>query len=158
MTYISNYITLEEAYKSETAIRKGIDNKPNEEQIKAIKLLCKEVYDVLCKKFGLKIPFASFFRCVKLNKAIGGSSTSQHCEGEAVDLDLDSVPNISNKELFDYIKSEESGIIFDQLIWEFGDDKNPAWVHVSYNSDGINRMMILKAKKINGKTKYVKWD
>jgi hypothetical protein len=157
MTKISNYITLEEACKSETAIRKGIDNIPTEEEIKAIKLICEKVYDLLCEKFEIKIPFASFFRSVKLNKAIGGSSSSQHCKGEAVDLDLDSIPNISNKELFDYIKSEESGIIFDQLIWEFGDDKNPAWVHVSYSAVK-NRMMILKAVKINGKTKYIKWD
>ena len=137
---ISNYITLEQACKSETAIRKGIDNTPNEDQLKAMKLLCEKVYDPICKTLKISIPATSFFRSEKLNKTIGGSSTSQHCKGEAIDLDC--------------IKAEDTGIEFDQLIWEYGDEKNPAWVHVSYSATK-NRGQILKAIKINGKTKYV---
>ena len=151
---ISNYITSEQACKSETAIRKGIDNTPNEDQLKAMKLLCEKVYDPICKTLKISIPATSFFRSEKLNKTIGGSSTSQHCKGEAIDLDCDGLVNYTNKQLFDFIKAEDTGIEFDQLIWEYGDDKNPAWVHVSYSAMK-NRGQILKAIKVNGKTKYV---
>jgi len=150
---ISNYITLEQACKSETAIRKGIDNVPNAEQLEAMKLLCEKVYDPLCKTIGRALPVSSFFRSIKLNKAIGGSLTSQHCKGEAIDIDCDGT-NISNKTIFELLKAEFE---FDQLINEFPDaNGNPAWVHVSWSKNG-NRGSVLKAIKVGGKTKYVNY-
>jgi zinc D-Ala-D-Ala carboxypeptidase len=150
---ISNYITIEQACKSETAIRKGIENVPNDEQLEAMRLLCEKVYDPLCKTIGRALPVTSFFRSIKLNKAIGGSSTSQHCKGEAVDIDCDGT-NISNKTIFELLKAEFE---FDQLINEFPDaNGNPAWVHVSWSKNG-NRGSVLKAIKVGGKTKYVNY-
>lgn len=150
---ISDYTTIEQACKSETAIRKAIDNTPNAEQLEAMRLLCEKVYDPLCKTIGRALPISSFFRSVKLNKAIGGSSSSQHCKGEAIDIDCDGT-NISNKTIFELIKAE---FTFDQLINEFPDaNGNPSWVHVSFSKNG-NRENVLKAIKINGKTKYVKY-
>ena len=90
------------------------------------------------------------FRCEELNSAIGGSSRSQHMEGRAMDLD-DTFGHKTNAEMFEYIRKNLS---FDQLIWEFGDDNNPAWVHVSYISKDENRGRVMRAEKINGKTQY----
>jgi hypothetical protein len=150
---ISNYITIEQACKSETAIRKGIENVPNDEQLEAMRLLCEKVYDPLCKTIGRALPVTSFFRSIKLNKAIGGSLTSQHCKGEAIDIDCDGT-NISNKTIFELLKAEFE---FDQLINEFPDaNGNPAWVHVSWSKNG-NRGSVLKAIKVGGKTKYVNY-
>ena len=148
---LSKYCTLEEAVKSDTAIRKGIDNAPNTEQIKAMQTIALLVYDPLCEKFG-KIPFNSFFRSEKLNKAIGGAKTSQHVKGEAIDLDADTMPKLSNAELFKYIRDNME---FSQLIWEYGNDAKPEWVHVSFSSER-NQKEVLRAVKVNGKTKYVK--
>ena len=148
---LSKYCTLEEAVKSDTAIRKGIDNAPNTEQIKAMQTIALLVYDPLCEKFG-KIPFNSFFRSEKLNKAIGGAKTSQHVKGEAIDLDADTMPKLSNAELFKYIRDNME---FSQLIWEYGNDAKPEWVHVSFSSER-NQKEVLRAIKVNGKTKYVK--
>ena len=148
---LSKYCTLEEAVKSDTAIRKGIDNAPNTEQIKAMQTIALLVYDPLCEKFG-KIPFNSFFRSEKLNKAIGGAKTSQHVKGEAIDLDADTMPKLSNAELFKYIRDNME---FSQLIWEYGNDAKPEWVHVSFSSER-NQKEVLRAIKVNGKTKYLK--
>lgn len=148
---LSKYCTLEEAVKSDTAIRKGIDNAPNAEQIKAMQTIALLVYDPLCEKFG-KIPFNSFFRSEKLNKAIGGAKTSQHVKGEAIDLDADTMPKLNNAELFKYIRENMD---FDQLIWEFGTSAKPEWVHVSFSTTN-NRKEVLRGEKINGKTKYSK--
>ena len=148
---LSKHMTLSEAVKSDTALRKGIDNTPNAEQIKAMQTLSLLVYDPLVEKFG-KIPFQSFFRCEKLNKAIGGASSSQHVKGEAIDLDADGMSNLTNKQLFEYIRDNMQ---FSQLIWEFGNDSNPAWVHVSFSAQH-NQKECLKAVKVNGKTKYIR--
>ena len=90
------------------------------------------------------------FRSVDLNTAIGGSKSSQHCQGRAIDLD-DTFGYKTNADMFNYIKNN---LNFDQMIWEFGNDKNPAWVHVSYVSGDQNRNRILIAEKVNGKTNY----
>ena len=92
----------------------------------------------------------SFFRSPELNKAIGGSSKSQHCEGRAMDID-DVYGHKTNSEMFKYIKEN---LDFDQMIWEFGSDENPDWIHVSYCSVDENRKRCLKAYRENGKTKY----
>lgn len=152
---LSKYISLSEAIKSETAIRKGIDNTPNEEQIEAMRYVAINLFDPVREHLGGPLYPSSFFRCEKLNKAIGGSPTSQHKKGEAIDMDADHFGIGSNKKVFDFIKST---LVFDQLIWEFGDTNNPAWVHASLKKDG-NRREVLKAyKDAAGKTKYVKFD
>lgn len=137
---ISKNITYKESVRSATAIRNGIKNDPNEDQIKAMKALAKNVFEPLRAEFNEPIKVNSFFRSTALNKRIGGSGISQHCNGEAIDLDATN--GVSNKQLFDYIKDN---LDFDQLIWEFGTDKNPDWVHVSFSSKKKNRKMVLKA-------------
>ena len=97
------------------------------------------------------IKINSFFRCEELNKAIGGSTKSQHCQGRAIDID-DVYGSVSNAFMYYYIKDN---LDFDQLIWEFGTDHNPDWVHVSYVDGDSNRKRCLKAIRENGKTKYI---
>jgi len=150
---IGKYLTLEECCKSATAIRLGIDNKPNQQQIIALQALASNVYDKCCQHFLLKIPVTSGFRSKALNDAISGSSgSSQHMRGEAFDLDLDGTTNgVTNAQLFNYIKQH---INFDQLIWEFGTDSNPDWVHVSYDVAGKNRKNVFKGFRANGRVHY----
>lgn len=150
---IGKYLTLEECCKSATAIRLGIDNRPNQQQIIALQALATNVYDKVCEKFLLKIPVTSGFRSKALNDAISGSSgSSQHMRGEAFDLDLDGTMNgVTNAQVFNYIKQH---LNFDQLIWEFGTDTNPDWVHVSYDVAGKNRKNVFKGFRANGKVHY----
>lgn len=115
----------------------------------AMKALAKHVFEPMRKHFDKPIRVNSFFRSIALNKAIGGSSTSQHCKGEAIDLDA--TKGFTNRDIYNYIKDN---LDFDQLIWEFGTDLEPDWVHVSYKYEGLNRKQILKAERINGKVKY----
>lgn len=91
------------------------------------------------------------FRSEALNTAIGGAKGSQHCANSGSALDIDATGSKTNADLFHYIKDN---LTFDQLIWEFGDDKQPAWIHVSYKR-GANRGQVLKAKKVSRKTKYI---
>jgi len=148
VTKISKHISYKEGTHSNTATRRRIRNEPNEEQLQAMKLLAKKVFEPVRVHFDTPIRVNSFFRSVALNKAIGGSSTSQHCKGESVDIDA--TGNITNKQLFDYIKDN---LEFDQLIWEFGTNRNPDWVHVSYTDKRENRRQVLKAVK-DGKPVY----
>lgn len=150
---ISNNITYAEATKSQSAIRHGIDNTPNEVQLSNMKTVAEEVFEPLRKFYNTPIAITSFFRSVELNKKIKGSKTSQHCTGEAMDIDGDVFGKVTNKQIFDFIKSN---LDFDQLIWEFGNDSNPDWVHVSYSKEK-NRKEILRAKNLNGKTVYIKY-
>ena len=147
---ISHNITYAEAIHSETAKRKGIDNTPNPTQIEAMKLLAEKVFQPLREWVDGPIKVNSFFRSAELNEAIGGSKTSQHCKGQAMDID-DVYGHKSNAEMFMYIKEN---LDFDQLIWEFGNDENPSWIHVSYVDAQENRNRCLQAYKENGKTKY----
>ena len=147
---ISKHISYKEATYSRTATRLNIDNKPNEEQLKNMKLIAEEVFEPLRMWVGGPIKINSFFRSPKLNTAIGGSSKSQHCHGQAIDLD-DTFGRCTNAEMYDFIKEH---LDFDQMIWEFGNEDNPDWVHVSYVSPSQNRKRCLKAYKENGKTKY----
>lgn len=139
MERISKYVSYDEATKSQTAIRNKIDNKPNTEEINNMKYVASKVFDKVREHFGIPLKVSSFFRCKKLNTAVGGSATSQHMTGEAIDIDADG-SSITNAQVFDYIKNN---LDFDQLIWEFGDKKNPAWVHVSLKRNGKNRKQIL---------------
>ena len=147
---ISKHISYKEATYSRTATRLNIENKPNKEQLKNMKLIAEEVFEPLRMYVGGPIKINSFFRAPKLNKAIGGSTKSQHCHGQAIDLD-DTFGRATNAEMFNFIREH---LNFDQMIWEFGDDDNPDWVHVSYVNDDDNRNRCLLAYKDNGKTKY----
>ena len=147
---LSRNFTLQELIKSDTAIRKGIDNNPNADQMKNMILIAEEVFEPLRTYVGGPIKINSFFRSPELNKAIGGSTKSQHCQGQAIDLD-DTFGRCTNAEMFEFIKNN---LDFDQIIWEFGDDNNPDWVHVSYVSPEQNRNRCLQAYKENGKTNY----
>ena len=149
---LSKYVSLAEVTRSDTAKRKGIDNSPTAEHLENLKVISEEVFDKVREYFGVPIFISSGYRSAALNKAIGGSATSDHNLGKALDLDQDGHGNgVTNADVFNYIKNN---LDFDQLIWEFGTDKNPDWVHVGYRK-GANRKQILKAVRDGGKTKYV---
>ena len=147
---ISEHISYKEGTNSITAIRRGIDNTPNDEQLSNMELIAEKVFEPLRKWVGGPVKINSFFRSVKLNKAIGGSSKSQHCKGQAIDID-DTFGVVANSDMYNYIKNN---LDFDQMIWEFGDDEEPNWVHVSYVSKEDNRNRCLRAYKSNNKTVY----
>jgi zinc D-Ala-D-Ala carboxypeptidase len=148
---LSKNLALAEVTRSETAKRKGISNMPTPEHIENFKLLAEKVFQPIRDHFGVPIRISSGYRSAALNKAIGGASSSQHCSGEAIDIDMDGT-TVTNAQIFNFIKDN---LEFDQMIWEFGTDTNPDWVHVSYESTGKQRKQILKAKKSGGKTTYV---
>ena len=148
---ISKHISYKEGVYSITATRRGINNTPNEEQLSNMEKIADEVFEPLRTYVGGPIKINSFFRCPELNKAIGGSSKSQHCKGQAMDID-DTYGKMTNAEMYHWIKEN---LDFDQMIWEFGNDDNPDWVHVSYVSPKDNRNRCLKAYKDKGKTKYM---
>ncbi len=147
---ISKHISYKEGVYSRTAMRRGIKNNPNAEQMENMITIAEEVFEPLRMWVGGPIKINSFFRSPELNKAIGGSSKSQHCLGQAMDID-DTFGKMSNADMYEFIKEN---LDFDQMIWEFGDDDNPDWVHVSYVSAEENRKRCLKAYKEKGKTKY----
>lgn len=147
---VSKNISFNEAVKSNTATRLNLNNAPNEYHISNMVGVAVNVFEPLRKFVGGPIKINSMFRSEDLNNAIGGSTSSQHCQGRAIDLD-DTYGHKSNAQMFHYIKDN---INFDQLIWEFGDDNNPDWLHVSYVSKEENRNRCLRAEKINGKTSY----
>ena len=147
---ISKHISYKEGIHSITAIRKGIDNEPNEEQLANMKLVAEKVFEPLRIFINGPIKVNSFFRSPDLNKAIGGSTKSQHCKGQAIDID-DTYGKIKNSDIYWWIKEN---LDFDQMIWEFGNNDNPDWVHVSYVSPDKNRNRCLKAYREDGKTKY----
>jgi len=147
---ISEHISYKEGVYSRTATRLDIDNEPNNEQMDNMCLIAQEVFEPLRMWVGGPIKINSFFRSPKLNKAIGGSTKSQHCHGQAIDID-DTFNRATNAEMYEFIKEH---LDFDQMIWEFGDEDNPDWVHVSYVSEAKNRNRCLQAYKENGRTKY----
>jgi hypothetical protein len=149
---LSEHLDLSEVIRSESAKRNGISNMPTEQHIANFKLLADKVFEPIRAHFRCPIHISSGYRSIELNRAVKGSLTSQHCTGEAVDLDMDGTPNgVTNKMVFDYIKNN---LEFDQLIWEFGTNENPDWVHVSYESTGKQRKQVLKAIRSNGSTQY----
>lgn len=152
---ISPHITYREATNSALAIKHGIENIPNDEQLHNMKLVAMKVFEPLrMGLLGRIIRVSSFFRSEELNIKAGGVNNSQHLanNGAAIDLDNDDEEGgPKNKEIFDFIKDN---LVFDQLIWEYGDDKNPSWVHVSYH-EGHNRGEIWRTSK-GGYEKYYK--
>lgn len=151
---LSKNLTLSECTRSLTARRHGLKNQPDDPQITNLKLVAKHVFQPLRDHFGVPIFVSSGYRSPKLNRIIGGSPTSQHCQGRALDLDADVFGKITNAEIFHYIKD---CLDFDQLIWEFGDDSNPAWVHVSYKSPTENKGRVLRADRDQHGTFYKLW-
>ena len=147
---LSRNLTLGEVTRSATADRLGIKNDNiSPAQLESIKTIATNVFQPIRDKLGA-IRVSSGFRSLELNKAIGGAVSSQHSKGEA--LDLQGI-HFENNVMFTFIKNN---LEFDQLIWEFGDDLNPDWVHVSYAKSDINRMQVLKSVRINGRVIYEK--
>ena len=148
MVRLSKNFTLQEFTKSQTAIRQGIDNTPGDVHLNNAKVLFEKVVQPVRNNFGVTV-INSGYRGPALNEAVGGSSNSQHCKGEAVDIEC---PGTSNYDVASWIAEN---LDFDQLILEFYTPGIPdsGWVHVSYKAEG-NRKSILTAMKENRKTVY----
>jgi len=141
---LSKNLTLAEVVRSETAKRIGIDNSPSEEHLDNLKTIAKEIFQPIRDHFKKPIHISSGYRSEILNSSLKGTSkTSQHMTGEALDIDNDGT-SVSNLEIFQYIKDN---LDFDTLIWEFGNDESPDWIHVSYRNGRPQRNRVLKATK-----------
>jgi len=125
---IGKHLTLADCMKSATATKKGIINTPTPQDVTRIMYVVEKIYDPLCDKFGLKIPFNSFFRCLELNRAVGSKDNSHHRFGSAIDIDCDGIKGVTNREVYDYIRDNMD---FTELIFEGGTEQDPAWVHVA---------------------------
>jgi zinc D-Ala-D-Ala carboxypeptidase len=139
---LSKNLSLKEATKSNTATRLGIKNEPEQWEISNLRAVAENIFQPVRDHFGVPIGVSSGYRCKELNKAIGGSKYSQHMIGEALDIDADIYGKVTNAEIFNYIKNN---LEWDQMIWEFGDDEEPNWVHVSYKESGTNRKQLRRA-------------
>jgi len=148
---LSKNFALREFTESNTAIRRGIDNNPTAEHIHNLAELVENILQPLRDKIGQSIRVTSGYRSEALNDAIGGSKTSDHSHGRAADIKL-VVEGVNKSELL-YHTIKNMGVPFKQLIWEFGDDDTPQWVHIAFDKDN-NKGQCLKAYKDNGKTKY----
>lgn len=140
---ISDHVSYTEATKSKTALRNNIDNTPDAMTLERMKCVANNIFEPVRNHFKVPIAITSFYRSPQLNKKVGGSKTSEHVYGSAMDIDADVLGLVSNRQIFNYIKDN---LEFNQLIWEFGDDNEPAWVHVSYKESG-NKNQVLKAYK-----------
>ena len=147
MEKISEHISYKEATYSNTANKLGIENEPNDKQLKCMQTIAEKVFEPLREWVGCPIKVNSFFRSKDLNTAIKGSSTSSHLKGQAIDITsmtCDKDDCKTNLDMFHYIKDN---LDFDQLIWEFG--STPKWLHVSYVSKKKNRKQVLVIKRPN---------
>jgi len=147
---LSPNFTLQELIFSEIAIRKGIPNDPNVQQIEALRVLCINILQPIRDYFKMPLSVSSGYRSVELCEAISSSRASQHARGEAADFEIFGV---HNKEVSDWIVKN---LDYDQCILEFwnSDDPNSGWIHCSYTLDRQNRREYLKAQKIDGKIVY----
>ena len=147
---LSENFTLQELIYSDTAIRMGLDNKPNDETVENLKILCENILEPIRANFKAPIVVSSGYRSAAVCAAIGSSSKSQHIKGQAVDFEIFGIPN---KEVSDWIVQN---LNFDQCILEFWNDKEPnsGWVHCSYDNEGNNRKQYLNAQKLNGRVVY----
>ena len=149
---ISDHISYNEAIHSATALRMDINNVPGPEQLKCMMDTAEHLFEPLREWVKGPIKVTSMFRGKELNTAVGGSATSQHCKGQAIDID-DTFGHKTNAEMYYWIKDN---LIFDQMIWEFGDDYNPNWLHVSFVTHRKNRKKLTVAyKDLNNQTKYM---
>jgi hypothetical protein len=147
---LSPNFTLAEMTKSETALRHGMDNEPGEQEIAALKLLCEKVLQPVRDHYGKGVKVNSGFRHPEVNAKVGGSKTSDHCRGQAADIEI---PGVANAELAEWIRDN---LEFRQLILEFYTPGIPdsGWVHVSYVAED-NKKQVLTATKKDGKTVYL---
>ncbi len=145
---LSRNFSLQELIKSDTAIRKGIDNNPNADQIEKLKALCENILQPVRDHFG-RVKVTSGYRSPELCTAIGSSVNSQHAKAEAADFEC---VGVDNAELADWIKDN---LTYDQLIVEYytPGEPNSGWIHCSYTTDKP-RKQFLWAYKSEGKTKY----
>jgi zinc D-Ala-D-Ala carboxypeptidase len=149
---LSPNLSVNEVVRSSTAKRLGIDNTPSESELDNLKRIALNVFQPVRDHLRVPLYVSSGYRSPELNAAIGGSKSSQHMLGQALDIDCDVLGGVRNGELFHYIKDN---LNFDQLIWEFGDEDNPDWVHVSYVDHTKNRNRCLQAfRSEDGKTQY----
>jgi hypothetical protein len=149
---LSKNLTLLEMTRSDMAKRKGVSNQPTPEHIENMVILANKIFQPIREHFQVPIYISSGYRSAALNKKIGGSKNSQHLTGEAMDIDMDGHPHVTNVEVFNFIREN---LNFDQLIWEYGNNVAPDWVHVSYRTTGTNRRQVLRATKGTFGTKYV---
>jgi len=149
----SKNLSLAECLRSETAKRKGIKNEPHDDWVvENLRAVAEHIFQPLRDGLGVPIYVSSGYRHPDLNRAIGGSKRSQHMEGRALDLDADVYGRCTNAQIFNWIKNN---LDFDQIVWEFGTEDNPDWVHVSYVSEDDNRNRCLVAKRDDkGKVYY----
>lgn len=140
---LSAHLSLNEAIRSQIAERNGIKNWPSDSELIKMISVARNIFEPIRAFVGGRLFVSSFYRNVAVNKLAGGSKKSQHCKGEAIDIDADyyQTNGVTNAQIFHYAKDN---LNFDQLIWEYGDDNNPAWVHISYKSEATNRNQILK--------------
>lgn len=148
---LSYNLKLSEVTKSQTAIRRGILNVPSPDHLNNLEQIALNIFQPIRDHFGTPIGISSGYRSGKLNRAIGGSARSQHSKGQALDIDGHIYGLVDNHSIFNFIKNN---LEFDQLIAEFKDGDDIAWVHVSYVSDK-NRNQVLIAFKNQGKTEYL---
>ena len=153
---LSKNLSLNETLVSKTALRLNIDNSPTEEHIENLKYIAEKVFQPIREHFGVPIYISSGYRSPELNEAIGGSPRSFHSHGMALDLDQDGRnKGVSNADVFYFIKDN---LPFTELIWEFGDESNPNWVHVAIAPGREDEKKIKIAERINNKTTYSIWD
>lgn len=151
---LSKNLTLFEMTRSEVAKRKGVSNQPTPEHIANMIVLAEKVFEPIREHFGVPIYVSSGYRSAALNKKIGGARNSQHMTGEAMDIDMDGHNSgVTNVQIFDYIRQN---LVFDQLIFEYGNSTCPDWIHVSYRSGGNQRREVLRATRGTFGTKYTK--
>lgn len=147
---LTNNFSLAELTHSETAERLNIENSPSVDQIDNLRKLCENILQPARDRLNDYISVTSGLRVLALNRAVGSKDNSQHPKGEAADVKCR-----NNANLFELIRSELS---FDQLIWEFGDDNQPKWIHVSFKGYADNRNQALRAIRENGKVKYINYE
>jgi zinc D-Ala-D-Ala carboxypeptidase len=151
---LSTNLQLSELTRSESAKRRRISNQPTEAHIENMKYLAEKVFQPIRDHFGVPIRISSGYRSAALNKAIGGSQSSFHSLGCAIDIDNDGT-SITNKEIFDFIKDN---LEYTELIWEFGTKSNPDWVHVAIVKGREKEKETLEAYRVKGKTLYRKYN
>ena len=146
---LTKNFTLSEMTKSDTALRLGLENEPDEQQLAALQTLCEKVLQPIRDYFGMGVKVNSALRTLPVNRAIGSSDNSHHVRGMAADIEIPSIPNA---ELAEWIVEN---LDFTQVILEFYTPGIPdsGWVHVSYVPEDL-RKQVLTAMKENGKTVY----
>jgi hypothetical protein len=141
MENVSKHITLDEATNSNTAIRNGINNNPDSVTFERMKLVANKCFEPLREWYGKPIKINSFYRSQLLNTKVGGSATSQHCKGEAIDISAGN--KVENRIMYDWLVTNLPE--WDQILWEYGNDIGPDWIHISYKQKG-NRKQVIRIK------------